>query len=232
MPLGRRLAPLIALLAATACNRGEGASAAPADSGAAATAASGADGAALDPRAVRADTARIQGSASAPVWVIEVSDYQCPYCKRWHDETYPALVREYVQTGKARFAYVNMPLEMHRNAGPAAEAALCAGAQGAFWPYHDRLFAAQEALTAAGEPRALFDSLATAQGLDAAAFGRCLDERVMRPVVQGDYERMRQAGVNATPTFFVGQTRLSGAQPIEAFREAIDAALAGGGAPR
>ena len=228
MTLARRAASLLALLVVAACNRGDGASPAPADSSAPAAAAG--DGAPpLDPRAVRADTARIRGAASAPVWVIEASDYQCPFCKRWHDDVFPTLEREYVATGKVRFAYVHMPLEMHQNAFPAAEAAMCAGAQGAFWPYHDRIFGAQAQLTAATDARPLLDSLAREQRLDSAAFGTCLDERVMRPVVTGDFERMRQAGVRGTPAFFIGQTRLDGAQPIEVFRRAIDAALASAG---
>ena len=232
MTLARRAASLLALLVVAACNRGDGASPAPADSSAPAAAATAADGAPpLDPRAVRADTARIRGAVSAPVWVIEASDYQCPFCKRWHDEVYPALEREYVATGNVRFAYVHMPLEMHRNAFPAAEAAMCAGAQGTFWPYHDRVFAVQAQLTAATDARPLLDSLARVQRLDTAAFEACLKDGVMRPVVTGDFERMRQAGVRGTPAFFIGQTRLDGAQPIEAFRRAIDAALATAGAP-
>src|SRR6185369_12651734 len=96
-----------------------------------------------DSNITRADLARIQGSATAPVWVIEVSDFQCPYCKQWHDETYPMLRDQYVKTGKIRLAYVNFPLAMHAHAFPAAEAAMCAGAQDKFWQMHDALFSSQ-----------------------------------------------------------------------------------------
>ena len=226
---------LLPLLAA--CSGGGAPAAGAASSGGAPDAAAGAASApALDPRAVRADSARILGDAAAPVWVIEVSDYQCPFCKRWHDETFETLRREYVESGRVRFAYVHFPLPSHQHARLAAEAAMCAGAQGAFWPYHERVFEAQErmaTLPTGPAARAHFDALAAAQGLDAAAFAACLDEGAVRPVVEGDLARMQQAQVNATPTFFVGDARLEGAQPIEAFRRAIDAALgAAGASPR
>ena len=218
----RLLAPTLAALALAACRSG---GAADADSTAVAAAAPAA-GAALDPRAVRADSARILGSPDAKVWLIEVSDFECPFCKVWHDGVYPTIVRDYVETGRVRIAYVHLPLSNHRNALPAAEATMCAGAQGAFWPYHDRVFGAQEALIAAAEPAALFDSLATAQGLDVAAFRQCLADDVMLPVIQADAQRMQQVGVRATPTFFVGDAAIPGAQPLPVFRRALDAAIA------
>ncbi|MEA2766837.1 MAG: hypothetical protein QOK07_3241, partial [Gemmatimonadaceae bacterium] len=76
--------------------------------------------AAKDSDGIKADLARIQGNPDAPVWVIEVSDFQCPYCKQWHDETYPVLRDEFVRTGKVRLAYVNFPLAQHQYAWPAA----------------------------------------------------------------------------------------------------------------
>src|SRR6058998_2501259 len=96
-----------------------------------------------DSNITRDDLARIQGSSTAPLWVIEVSDFQCPYCKQWHDQTYPTLRDQYVKTGKIRLAYVNFPLAIHVHAFPAAEAAMCAGAQAKFWQMHDALFSSQ-----------------------------------------------------------------------------------------
>src|SRR5213079_1028197 len=81
----------------------------------------------------RADQGRIAGSPNAGVWVIAASDFQCPFCKRWHDETYPLILRDYVQTGKIRLAYLNYPISSHTYAVPSAEAAMCASAQGKFW---------------------------------------------------------------------------------------------------
>lgn len=217
-----RVLPPLAALVVLACSRGESA---PVNAPAATVAGATADST-MDPAVARADSARIQGSPTAPVWVLEVSDYQCPYCKGWHDQTYPQLVREYVSTGKVRLAYVNMPLSMHAHAQLAAEASMCAGSQGKYWPYHDALFATQPSWEGMPDARPVFDSLAVATGLDSAAFAACLTNHAMRDLVAADAARMEQAGVQATPTFFIGSTKLEGAQPIEAFRQAIDAALA------
>ncbi|MGH7710186.1 MAG: DsbA family protein, partial [Gemmatimonadaceae bacterium] len=94
-----------------------------------------------DPRLAKADLARIQGNPAAKTWFVIISDFQCPYCKQWHDSSGEALRREYVATGKIRVAYVNYPLGQHRQAVPTAEAAMCAGPEDKFWAYHDALFA-------------------------------------------------------------------------------------------
>ena len=120
-----------------------------------------------DSNITRADLARIQGSSTAPLWVIEVSDFQCPYCKQWHDQTYPQFLDQFVKTGKVRLAYVNFPLGIHAHAFPAAEAAMCAGAQNKFWPMHDALFATQTRWENLPSPAPVFDSLAQSTGVDA-----------------------------------------------------------------
>lgn len=183
----------------------------------------GADSAAL--RAA-ADSGRIQGSPGAKVWLIEVSDFQCPYCKMWHDESYDALRREYVATGKARAAYMNFPLDMHVQAMAAAEAAMCASAQGKFWQYHDALFRTQDEWGRPGDVSPTFDSLATAVGADVAKFRACTRSHVMRALVEADRDRMERAGVRSTPTFYVGNKQIVGAQPAAVFRQALDAAVA------
>ena len=87
-----------------------------------------------------ADRARIRGAETAKVWLVEVSDFQCPFCKQWHDETFAKIDQEYVKTGKVRIAYLNFPLSrIHKNAQAAAEAAMCAGEQGKFWELHESL---------------------------------------------------------------------------------------------
>ena len=89
----------------------------------------------------RADLGRIRGSERAPVWLVVMSDFECPYCKTWHDETAPLIERNYVATGKVRVAYMNyIAVSSHRNAPPAHEAAMCAAEQGRFWPMADTLF--------------------------------------------------------------------------------------------
>ena len=178
-----------------------------------------------DSNLTRADLARIQGSPAAPVWVIEVSDFQCPYCKQWHDQTYAAFRDQYVKTGKVRLAYVNFPLASHTYAWPAAEAAMCAGAQGKFWPMHDGLFATQARWEAMNPPTAVFDSLAQASGVAMASWRDCVSSGKMRPLIQADRDRASRAGADATPSFMIGDKILAGAQPLEELRRAIDSAL-------
>lgn len=174
----------------------------------------------------KADAGRIIGSASAPVWMIIISDFQCPYCKRWHDEVWEAVRREYVETGKIRVAYVNLPLEMHENAMPAALAAMCASAQGKFWPVQDALFQTQQEWAHLADPQPLFEGLVRQAGADVDAVRACVKSGAMRPLVQADAERAQRSGASSTPTFFVGDRPVIGAQPIDAFRDAINAALA------
>jgi protein-disulfide isomerase len=174
-----------------------------------------------------ADSGRISGSPDAKVWLLMVSDFQCPYCKMWHDQSYEALRKEYVDGGKVRMAYMNFPLDQHEQAVPSAEAAMCASAQKKFWPYQSALFGAIERWGKPGDQTAVYESLATAQGLDMTRFRSCMRSHVMRAVVEGDRVRMQQAGVQSTPSFFVGNQAIAGAQPTDAFRRALDAALGG-----
>ena len=179
-----------------------------------------------DSNITRADLARIQGRPNAPVWVILVSDFQCPYCKEWHDRVYTAFVNEFVTTGKARLAYINFPLNSHVYAWPSAEAAMCAGAQGKFWQMHDALFATQQRWEVMPSPATLFDSLARASGVDDAKWRECVKSGKMKPLIQADHDRAAQAGANATPSFMIGDQILTGAQPIEKIRQAIELAAA------
>jgi protein-disulfide isomerase len=178
-----------------------------------------------DSDVVKADLSRIQGSATAPVWVIEVSDFQCPYCKQWHDETYQTLRNEYVRTGKVRLAYVNFPLAQHQYAWPAAESAMCAGAQGKFWEMHDALFNTQAKWEALPSPATFFDSLARAQRVDIERWHACVQSGKMKSTIQADHDRAQIAGAGSTPSFMIGDKLLVGAQPIADLRRAIDSAM-------
>jgi protein-disulfide isomerase len=182
----------------------------------------------------RADHGRIEGSASAPVWVIEVSDFQCPYCRQFHDESYGALKRAYVDSGKVRIAYVNFPLSMHHNAMAASESAMCAAAQDKFWPMHDVLFTTQKQWEGLPSPQPMFDSLAVAQGVELRAFQKCVSSHQTKPLIEADIDRASKQGVESTPTFLIGNMMVTGAQPLANFRRAIDSALtiAAGGARR
>jgi protein-disulfide isomerase len=212
--------PRYPLLAATAvfavilaCSKSSSASAIPATGGP--------DSALLR----RADRARIEGSASAPVWVVEVSDFQCPYCRQFHDESYAELKRAYVDSGKVRIAYVNFPLSMHHNAFAASESAMCAAAQDKFWPMHDALFTTQKQWESLPAPQRMFDSLAVAQGVELTAFQKCVSNHITKPMIEADIDRATKQGVESTPTFLIGGMMVTGAQPLANFRRAIDSAL-------
>jgi protein-disulfide isomerase len=175
----------------------------------------------------RADKGRIQGDAAAPVWVIVASDFQCPYCQTWHAETYATLVRDYVRAGKIRIAYLNYPLNIHKNAWPAAEAALCASVQGMFWEMHDAIFTNQSRWSTMPNPVPFFDSLAVSKfALKDDDWRSCMANHSTAALVQADFERLRTAGIESTPSFFVGDRGIAGAQPTSVFRAAIDSALA------
>jgi protein-disulfide isomerase len=178
----------------------------------------------------RADRGRIRGDSSAKLWLTMVSDFQCPYCRQWHDEVFATVIRDYVATGKVRIAYLNFPLAMHVNAMPAAEAAMCASVQGKFWEMHDAIFRTQEQWAGRVDPRPMFDSLATSIGVAPEPYRSCMTSNATRPMILADQARATAAGVRATPTFFIiGTTneQLEGAVPLPEFRAALDKALAG-----
>jgi protein-disulfide isomerase len=157
---------------------------------------------------------------------VEVSDFQCPYCKQWHDESFATIDREYVQTGKVRLAYLNFPLSMHANARAAAEAAMCASVQDKFWPLHESLFNTQPKWEGQANPLPTFDSLAVAAGVNAAAWRSCMTTHATARLIDADHDRSSTAGVASTPTFFIGNRKFEGAYPVDSFRVAINAALA------
>lgn len=161
-----------------------------------------------------------QGPADAPVVIVEFSDYQCPYCQMWHQQVLPLLLSEY--EGKIRFIYRDFPLGGHPEAQPAAEAANCAGDQDAYWQFQDSIF---NGLQAYG--RSAYEQYALDLNLDMEEFTNCLDNRKHQAEVLEDYSDGISLGVQSTPTFFINDTQLVGAQPFETFQRMIEAALAG-----
>jgi protein-disulfide isomerase len=206
--------------AKTVANAGGEVAAAPASG-------SGMAGSLTDSTSARADRGRIRGSESAPVWLVEVSDFQCPYCKRWHDETFEKLDREYVQTGKVRMAYLNYPIaSLHPNAHAASEAAMCAAVQGKFWELHSSLFVTQDRWAKLPDAIQFFDSLAVAAGVEATAWRSCMKSHATMPLINADKDRSTASGVQSTPTFFVGSRKILGAYPVDTFRVVLDAEIA------
>ena len=184
-------------------------------------------GAANDPLVARADSARIRGNPDAKVWMIIASDFQCPYCKMWHDSADMIIRREYVDNGKVRLAFVNFPIGSHQNALPAAEYAMCAAAQNKFWEMHDAIFGAQERWSRMSNASPVFDELAGSVGVERNALQACLGSDKMLPLIQADYEKASRSGVRATPSFFIGNQMFEGVQSAPDLRRVLDAALAG-----
>lgn len=163
------------------------------------------------------DPAMARGPAAAAVTIVEWSDYECPYCKR-AQEVLRRLQADFPDT--LRLVFKDFPLRSHPGALPAASAARCAGAQGRYWEYHDLLFAAQPDFA-----RDQLIGYARRLGLDVEPFRQCLDDGRFLDAVRGDQREGMQAGVRATPTFFINQRKIEGALPLEEFRAAVEQAL-------
>src|SRR5437899_1062147 len=130
----------------------------------------------------RADRGRILGESTAKLWVIMASDFQCPYCKQWHDTRFAPLMKNYVAKGVIRLGYVNFPLSQHQNAMPAAEAGMCVAAQNKFLAMHESLFATQAKWETLNNPSPVFDSLAAAVGVNMPAYRECGSKHLTRPL--------------------------------------------------
>jgi protein-disulfide isomerase len=160
------------------------------------------------------------GPADAPITIVEFSDYQCPFCRRWFQQVYRGLFNAY--PGQIRLVFRNLPLtSIHPDAFAAAEAAMCAGEQNAYWEYHDKLFS-NELL---GDE--VYIRYASDLNLDIDSFETCIKERKFKDEIQSDIDFAISLGVRSTPTFFVNGLAIVGAQPIGVFSEIIDKELAG-----
>lgn len=148
------------------------------------------------------------GDENAPVVVREFADYQCPACGLF-SEASKRLKQEYVESGKVRFVYFDLPLQQHQNAMPAAQAARCAGDQGAYWPMHDRLFDKQTEWSGSNDPVATFSRYAADLGLEERRFRRCLTTDLHKEAVEQSRRVAMQLRVTSTPTVLVDNIRLT-----------------------
>ncbi len=181
---------------------------------------------------VRGETFR--GDSGARVAIIEYADFECPYCGEYERQVFPQLLTDYIQTGKVKFFYRDLPLPGHARALPAARAARCAGEQGKYWEMHDSLFAKQNALSAP----ALLDRAQTL-GLDTAKFTECQSSEKYTADIQKSISEALKMGVDGTPTFFLGvvepggdvtiSKRFAGTAPFDVFKSELDALLASNG---
>jgi len=174
----------------------------------------------------RADESRTRGDAAATLRILEVSDFECPFCAQFFRETLPGVDSLYVKTGKAKYVWISFPNAQHHRAWPAIEAAFCAGAVDKFWPMHDMLFANQKTWTKAKDPNALFIQYAVKLGIEPKSFAACLREDLPAPLQVQDLQAAMGAGIQSTPFFVVGDSlAIRGAVPLAEFRHAVDSLL-------
>ena len=169
---------------------------------------------------------RVRGSATAPVTVYEMSDFQCPFCRTFAMSTFPALDSAYVATGKVRWVFINFPLtSVHQNAAAAAQTAICAAQQNAFWPVHDLLYRHQEVWAPLKEPGAFFLTLADSAKISRPKLLECVRAPATQEAVRSDAQGAERAGASSTPTFYIEGGLLVGAQPLPVFRQVLDSIL-------
>ena len=184
----------------------------------------------IDPNAVASATAEgyVMGSATAPVEIVEFGDFECGACAQFAIVTEPDVRTKLVQTGQARFRFMDFPLQMHANSVPAHLAAACANDQGKFWEMHDQLFQNQHRWNgqATRNPKRLFEDYAKAIALDQDAWETCFDERRHLPKIQASVAQGNQLRVNSTPSFIIGGKLYPGALGYDQLKELVDAAAA------
>jgi protein-disulfide isomerase len=175
-----------------------------------------------------APTEQVRGSATAPLTIVEFTDYQCPYCRRFQAEVWPRIKHDYVDTGKVRFIVRDLPLPFHAGAKPAAEAAHCAAEQGKFWPMHDALLAKGSDLSAQG-----IEQHARALKLDVNSFDTCVAAGKYAPAIEHNAAEADALGLRGTPSFIIGRVQqgeltgwpVEGALPYEDFDALLRQAL-------
>lgn len=193
---------------------------------------------AFKPTDMKLGEAAYKGKKTAPVTLIEFSDYQCPYCKRHATTTMTQLTESYIDTGKLRFVMREMPIpNLHPRAHAASVAVLCSGDQGNYWGMHDALFNDQKAKTDDD-----FKAMADTLGLDGTAFSTCLASKRFDAQIKADQAEARKLGITGTPSFVLGLTDpkdpsivhltkfIRGAQPFATFSADIDELLKPSGA--
>jgi len=175
----------------------------------------------------------VKGNPDAPVTVVEFSDFQCPFCLRFFEQTLPLIEENYIDTGKIKFVYKDLPLDsLHPNARSAHIAAECADEEGKFWEYHDVLFQKQAEWQrlASSDLDITLSQFAVDLGMQAASFESCMESQDIADEVNQDTLEAARYGTTGTPTFFIGTEKdgfikLVGAQPYATFQRVIDEQL-------
>jgi protein-disulfide isomerase len=155
--------------------------------------------------AVEVGNSPFLGSKDAPLTIVEFADFQCAYCRRFHEDTFVDLKKNYIDSGKVRIYHMDLPLAIHQNALLTAQAGRCAGDQGRFWAMHDRMLANPNRLE-------LSDLTEYAQefSLDLDAFRKCMEGGKYRDDIQQGARYAMTKGVRGTPTFVIGKSTPTG----------------------
>jgi protein-disulfide isomerase len=177
-----------------------------------------------EPRSYPLASGTTMGSEDAPVEIIEFSDFQCQFCRQFHQESLPLIIENYIETGKVHFVFRNYTI-LGPNSTRAAKGALCAAEQDSFWLYHDYLFVNQNE----GDPTAFsnerLEALAGKAGLDVDRFRACMIDDRTHSQIEDDYRLAQNSGAESTPTFLINGNLIRGAQSYEVFEIAIEIAL-------
>ncbi len=171
------------------------------------------------------------GSPEAPIKVLEFSDFGCGYCRRFHAETFPALLEDYIETGKVEWKYVTFVSGMFSNGRAAALAAECAGEQDRFAPMHELLYQRQAEWKGLADADRVLEALAGEAGADVQEYRTCVAEERPMPRIRSGFLAGARIGVRGTPTFLVNGMPLVGAQPIGMWADiftVVEAEAAGG----
>ena len=177
---------------------------------------------------------RSKGRAGAPVTVYEMADFQCPACRQFVLNTFPVIERDFIQTGKVRWVFVNFPLSsIHKNALAAAQVAMCAARQHRFWQLHDVLYARQDDWAPLDQPLPRLLALADSAGVRHDSLLSCVNSRATVDAITQDAQGSVRAGANATPSFYIEGGIASGAIPAPEFSRILDSIYrTKAGAPR
>ncbi len=170
----------------------------------------------------------ILGDPSAPITIVEFGDYQCEQCYAWFHETKPAIVQDYIDTGKVNLVFVDLAF-LGKDSIPASMATYCAEDQGMYWEYHDLLYNSQESVDGGWANSERLKAFASSLDLDMELFESCLDNEKYSKRVQYNIQQAKDNGVRGTPGFFIvgpdGQQKIGGAQPFSVFKQILDSMI-------
>ncbi|MBI4049500.1 MAG: DsbA family protein [Candidatus Doudnabacteria bacterium] len=164
----------------------------------------------------------VLGNQDAALTIFEFADFQCPYCKRFFDNSLPEIKRDYLDTGKVKLVFINLPF-LGKESTDAAEAAWCAHDQGAFWRFHDELYRRQGAENSGAFSQDRLRAVAQDLTLDLKAFDDCLGSDKNLASIQRQAATASDFGIAGTPTFFISNEVIRGAQPTSVIRQVLDA---------